>query len=150
MMAGKAVIIKDIMGNALVADKEAGISTELTDQYEGFKASLIHDISIADFADVYAETIAYGLFAARLHDTTLDTFNRAEALELLPKSNPFLRNLFVYIAGPNLDDRLRRMIDDLCDVFRACDVRRIDAGFWQIHRAQRPVPAFLRNLPCRI
>ena len=129
MMAGKAVIIKDIMGNALVADKEAGISTELTDQYEGFKTSLIHDITIADFADVYAETIAYGLFAARLHDTSIDTFNRAEALELLPKSNPFLRNLFVYIAGPNLDDRLRRMIDDLCDVFRACDVGALMQDF---------------------
>ena len=129
MMAGKAVLIKDIMGNALVADTAAGISTELTDQYEGFKTSLIHDITIADFADVYAETIAYGLFAARLHDTSLDTFGRAEALELLPKSNPFLRNLFVYIAGPNLDDRLRRMIDDLCDVFRACDVGALMQDF---------------------
>ena len=74
---------------------------------KGFKTSLIHDITMADFADIYAETIAYGLFAARLHDTTQDTFSRTEALELLPKSNPFLRNLFVYIAGPNLDDRLR-------------------------------------------
>ena len=130
MMAGKAVIIKDIMGNALTADKAAGIATELTDQFEGFKTSLIHDITIADFADVYAETIAYGLFAARLHDTeTLDTFSRTEALELLPKSNPFLRNLFVYIAGPNLDDRLRRMIDDLCDVFRACDVGALMQDF---------------------
>ncbi len=129
MMAGKAVIIKDIMGNALTADKAAGLSTELTDQYEGFKTSLIHDITIADFADVYAETIAYGLFAARLHDTSLGTFNRQEALELLPKSNPFLRNLFVYIAGPNLDDRLRRMIDDLCDVFRACDVGALMQDF---------------------
>jgi Type ISP C-terminal specificity domain/N-6 DNA Methylase len=129
MMAGKAVIIKDIMGNALVADKDAGISTELTDQYEGFKISLIHDITINDFADIYAETIAYGLFAARLHDSSLDSFNRAEALELLPKSNPFLRNLFVYIAGPNLDDRLRRMIDDLCDVFRACDVGALMQDF---------------------
>lgn len=129
MMAGKAVIIKDIMGNALVADKEAGEATDLSGQYEGFKLALIHDITIADFADIYAETIAYGLFAARLHDSSLDSFNRAEALELLPKSNPFLRNLFVYIAGPNLDDRLRRMIDDLCDVFRACDVGALMQDF---------------------
>jgi hypothetical protein len=129
MMAGKAVIIKDIMGQALSADKKEGVSTELTDQYEGFKTSLIHDITIADFADVYAETIAYGLFAARLHDQNLDSFSRTEALELLPKSNPFLRNLFVYIAGPNLDDRLRRMIDDLCDVFRACDVGALMQDF---------------------
>ena len=129
MMAGKAVIIKDIMGNALMADKNNNVETELTDQYEGFKKSLIHDITIADFADVYAETIAYGLFAARLHDHSLGTFNRAEALELLPKSNPFLRNLFVYIAGNNLDERLRRMIDDLCDVFRACDVGALMQDF---------------------
>ncbi len=129
MMAGKSMIIKDIMGKALIADKESGVETELTDQYEGFKRSLIHDITIADFADVYAETIAYGLFAARLHDSSLDSFNRAEALELLPKSNPFLRNLFVYIAGNNLDDRLRRMIDDLCDVFRACDVGALMQDF---------------------
>jgi type I restriction-modification system DNA methylase subunit len=129
MMAGKSMIIKDIMCKALIADKESGVETELTDQYEGFKKSLIHDITVADFADVYAETIAYGLFAARLHDVSLDSFNRAEALDLLPKSNPFLRNLFVYIAGNNLDDRLCRTIDDLCDVFRASDVAALMQDF---------------------
>ena len=129
MMAGKSMIIKDIMCKALIADKESGVETELTDQYEGFKKSLIHDITVPDFADVYAETIAYGLFAARLHDVSLDSFNRAEALDLLPKSNPFLRNLFVYIAGNNLDGRLRRTIDDLCDVFRASDVAALMQDF---------------------
>lgn len=129
MMAGKAAIIKDIMGRALVADIDAGAKTELTDQYEGFKASLIHDITVADFADVYAETIAYGLFAARLHDSTQATFSRGEALELLPKSNPFLRSLFFYIAGPDLDDRLRRMIDDLCDIFKAASLHDLLKDF---------------------
>ncbi|RJT24258.1 DNA methyltransferase [Chakrabartia godavariana] len=129
MMAGKAAIIKDIMGRALQADLDAKKSTELTDQYEGFQASLIHDISVSEFADIYAETIAYGLFAARLHDTTHGTFSRSEALELLPKSNPFLRNLFVYIAGPLLDDRLIRMIDDLCDIFKATDLHDLLKDF---------------------
>ncbi|WP_353199171.1 type ISP restriction/modification enzyme [Sandarakinorhabdus sp.] len=129
MMAGKAVIIKDIMGRALAADMAAGRLTELTGQYQAFKANLIHDISVADFADIYAETIAYGLFAARLHDTSLDTFSRMEALELLPKSNPFLRSLFGYIAGYDLDDRIRWVIDDLCEVFRAADLHSILKDF---------------------
>lgn len=129
MMAGKAAIIKDIMGRALVSDTEAQESTELTDQYEGLKASLIHDITIAEFADIYAETIAYGLFAARLHDKSENTFSRTEALELLPKSNPFLRSLFVYIAGPNLDDRLVRMIDDLCNIFLATSLHDLLKDF---------------------
>ena len=52
MMAAKAALIKDIMGRALVTDIETNVGTELTDQYHGFKTSLIHDISVADFADV--------------------------------------------------------------------------------------------------
>lgn len=129
MMAGKAAIIKDIMGRALVADMKAKRATELTDQFDGLKASLLHDITVDEFADIYAETIAYGLFAARLHDTTQGTFSRSEALELLPKSNPFLRNLFVYIAGPNLDDRLVRMIDDLCAIFLATSLHALLKDF---------------------
>lgn len=119
-MAGKAVLIKDILANALMQDKDG--SSELMDQYNAFKEHLIHDISIAEFADIYAETITYGMFAARLHDKTPDSFDREEALKLLPKSNPFLRNLFTYIAGPTLDERIRWVIDDLADLFRAADV----------------------------
>jgi hypothetical protein len=130
MMAGKAVLIKDILGNALRADKD--VQTELTGQYKAFREHLIHDITPEDFGDIYAETIAYGMFAARLHDTSLDTFSRAEALDLLPKSNPFLRSLFGYIAGPELDDRIRWVIDDLAAVFQAANVKKIMEGFGKL------------------
>ncbi len=127
MMAGKAVLIKDIMGKALKED--AMLTTELTGQYQAFKAHLIHDIDPDEFADIYAETIAYGMFAARLHDPTPDTFSRMEALELLPKSNPFLRSLFGYIAGVDLDDRIKWVIDELADVFQACDLHELMKDF---------------------
>ncbi|MAN62899.1 MAG: DNA methyltransferase, partial [Parvibaculum sp.] len=126
-MAGKAVLIKDVLGNALREDADQ--ETDLTGQYSAFKEHLIHDITIDDFADIYAETIAYGMFAARLHDTTLDTFSRQEALELLPKSNPFLRSLFGFIAGQDLDDRIAWVIDDLARVFGAANVAEIMEGF---------------------
>jgi len=130
MMAGKAALIKDIFGNVLRADKE--FQSTLSEQYQVFKEQLIHDITPEDFADIYAETIAYGMFAARLHDSTLDTFSRQEALELLPKSNPFLRNLFGYIAGPDLDDRIKWIIDDLAEVFQACDLGKLMSGFGKL------------------
>lgn len=129
-MAGKAMLIKDILYNTLQADTEA--EHEITGQYLAFKEHLIHDIAPADFADLYAETIAYGLFAARLHDTDLSQFSRQQALNLLPKSNPFLRSLFGYIAGVDLDDRIAWIIDDLAAVFQAADVKRILAGFGQL------------------
>ncbi len=130
IMAGKAGLIKDVLRNALTADAE--LQSELGDQFKAFRAHLIHDITPEDFADIYAETIAYGMFAARLHDPTLDSFSRQEALELLPRSNPFLRNLFSYIAGPNLDDRIRWIIDDLAKVFQAANVARIMEGFGRL------------------
>ena len=149
MMAGKAAIIKDIMGRALVADMKAkdatGTATDLIGQYEAFKTSLIHDITVEEFADIYAETIAYGLFAARLHDETPDTFTRAEALDLLPKTNPFLRELFIYIAGPNLDERLRRVIDELCHVFCATDMDRVLRNFGKITARQDPFLHFYED-----
>jgi predicted helicase len=126
-MAGKAALIKDVLANALLQDQDH--ATELYGQYETFKDLLIHDITIADFADMYAETITYGMFAARLHDTTLENFSRQEALELLPKSNPFLRNLFSYIAGPTLDERIVWIIDDLAKVFQASDVFTLMEGY---------------------
>ncbi|MCK0099843.1 hypothetical protein MWU38_10660 [Qipengyuania sp. S6317L1] len=149
LMAGKAALIKEIMGNALVSDLKAqsdgGQPTDLIGQYEAFKESLIHDITVAEFADIYAETIAYGLFAARLHDETLETFSRTEALELLPKSNPFLRALFVYIAGPNLDERLRRVVDDLCEVFRATDMEKVLRHFGKVTKRQDPFLHFYED-----
>ncbi len=142
MMAGKAAIIKDIMGRALVADlaaRENGAgATDLIGQYEVFKANLIHDITAEDFADIYAETIAYGLFAARLHDSSPATFTRSEALDLLPRSNPFLRELFLYIAGPNLDERLRRVIDELCNVFLATNMEQVLRHFGKVTSRQDP------------
>ena len=126
-MAGKANLIKDVLQNTLRED--ADFQSELAGQYNAFKEHLFHDIKPEDFSDIYAETIAYGMFAARLHDITLDTFSRQEALELLPKSNPFLRSLFGYIAGHDLDDRIAWIIDDLARVFQACDVASIMQGF---------------------
>ena len=135
-MAGKANLIKDVLRNTL---KDNGSpQSELADQYEAFRENLIHDITPEDFADIYAETIAYGMFAARLHDSELDSFSRREALDLLPKSNPFLRSLFTYVAGYGLDDRIAWIIDDLACVFQACDVAKLMEGFGKLTGQQDP------------
>lgn len=135
-MAGKAQLIKDVLSNALTADKD--LQTEIGNQFTAFRQHLIHDITTEDFADIYAETIAYGMFAARLHDTSLDTFSRQEALDLLPKSNPFLRSLFGYVAGQDLDDRIAWIIDDLAKVFQAADVAKIMEGFGKMTGQRDP------------
>ncbi|MDR2064469.1 MAG: hypothetical protein LBP85_01975, partial [Prevotellaceae bacterium] len=61
-MAAKARLLAGIIEEALNRDIENKEETELNNQYEGFKSILIDTISTKDFADLYAQTIAYGMF----------------------------------------------------------------------------------------
>ncbi len=121
MMAAKAQLLADGIEKSLDADQNSGNKeredSSLQGQFIAFKQILIKGISHKAFADVYAQTIAYGMFAARLHDDSPTTFTRKKAAELIPKSNPFLRKLFQYIAGFDLDERLVWIVDSLADIF---------------------------------
>jgi hypothetical protein len=135
-MAQKARMFKDALANTLADDPT--YTSVIGGHYRAFQNQLIHDISPTDFADIYAETIAYGMFAARLHDKTPDTFSRAEAMDLLPKSNPFLRELFKLISQQDLDDRIKWAVDDLASVFRAANITQIMAGFGKLTAQNDP------------
>ncbi|MCG9910053.1 MAG: N-6 DNA methylase [Flavobacteriales bacterium] len=144
MMAGKARMLSDVIEKALIEDEaESNQSdTALQSQLHTFKEILIHDIKPKEFADIYAQTIAYGMFAARLHDTSLETFNRQEAANLIPKSNPFLRKLFQYIAGYDLDTRIVWIVDGLADLFRATDIAALLKNFGKSTQTNDPIIHF--------
>jgi len=142
MMAGKARLLSNVIGKALTSDEVNHEDSTLKDQMTAFKDILIHDITPQGFADVYAQTIAYGMFAARLHDPTLPTFSRQEAAELIPKSNPFLRKLFGYIAGPDIDDRIKWIVDSLTDIFLACNVEEVLKNYGKSTKMEDPIIHF--------
>ncbi|HOZ80284.1 MAG TPA: N-6 DNA methylase [Ferruginibacter sp.] len=142
MMAGKARLLADVIEKSLNSDEENHQNSTLKDQLEGFKKVLIHDITAKPFADIYAQTIAYGMFAARLHDPTLPTFSRHEAAELIPRSNPFLRKLFGYIAGPDIDDRIKWIVDSLVDIFLACNVEELLKNYGKNTKTEDPIIHF--------
>ena len=142
MMAGKARLLSDVIEKALTSDVSNHEDSTLKDQLRAFKEILIHDITPKGFADVYAQTIAYGMFAARLHDPSLPTFGRQEAAELIPKSNPFLRKLFGYIAGPDIDDRIKWIVDSLVDIFLACNVEEILKNYGKSTKMEDPIIHF--------
>ena len=130
LMAGKARLLEDVLEKAILSDDEENeADTSLKNQMEIFKANLIHDITPQAFADVYAQTIAYGMFVARLHDKSLETFSRQEAVFLIPRTNPFLQGLFSYISGVDCDDRLIWIIDSLAEIFLATDISQLLSGF---------------------
>lgn len=142
MMAGKANMMQVVIESALKSDEKNDQNSTLHAQMKAFQKILIHDITPAEFADIYAQTLAYGMFAARLHDPTLDTFTRQEAAALIPKTNPFLRKLFSYIAGIDIDTRIVWIVDALADIFRAADVASILQNFGKATHTQDPMIHF--------
>ena len=129
MMAAKARMMADVIAKALKQDAKSDETSELENYLQGFREHLLHDLDEKTFADLYAQTLAYGMFAARLYDTTPDTFDRSEAAALLPQSNPFLRNLFTTISGERLDTRIIWIVDALADIFRVADIADILKDF---------------------
>jgi len=142
MMAAKARLLQVILEKAITSDEQTQDNTALQQQFKTFKDVLIHDLDAHGFADIYAQTLAYGMFAARLHDETLDTFSRQEAAELIPKSNPFLRKLFNHVAGADIDERIKTTVDNLADVFRATDVKALLKNFGRATQTHDPIIHF--------
>ena len=74
--------------------------------YRKFKDSLIHDMTETQFADMYAQTVVYGLFSARCMDVTQEDFSADEAIECIPNTNPFLKLLMKECLGSQKNNRL--------------------------------------------
>ena len=123
IMGGKADRIRINVINFLQNENDK--NQELLRIYKVIQKLLIHNLEINKFADMYAQTLVYGLFVARYYDKTPDNFSRQEARDLIPASNPFLQQFFEHIAGSNFDRRLTYIVNELCDVFKVSDVQAI-------------------------
>ena len=146
IMGGKARRIRDNVRHFL-ADKA---DTDLQRIYESVKKMLVHDLTFEAFADMYAQTLVYGLFVARYYDesATDEEFSRAKARDLVPESNPFLRQFFNHIAGADFNKRLSYIVDELCLVFAHADVRELMEEYFKRNGAaegQDPVIHFYED-----
>ena len=146
-MARLAHMVRELIVSVFAKENDPE-SSSLHSQFKAFKDYLVPDLAIEQFADMYAQTIAYGLFAARCNQFQEDTdfkkkgFTRQNAAYLLPKTNPFLRKLFNHIAGPDLDDRIAWLVDDLAQLLDKADIAAILEDFGKHNAKEDPVVHF--------
>ncbi len=138
-MARLAHLIRDLIIAAFDREPETG---SLHSQFLAFRDNLIPDLTAGQFADMYSQTIAYGLFAARCAHEGPTGFTRQNAAYLLPKTNPFLRRMFGHIAGPELDDRIAWLVEDLTQLLARADIASILQDFGRRTAREDPVVHF--------
>ncbi|MBX2866912.1 N-6 DNA methylase [Candidatus Kaiserbacteria bacterium] len=150
IMGGKAQRIRENV--VAFVNGESNQKDELERMMRFIREHLIHEFEVADFADMYAQTLVYGLFAARYNDDTLESFSRQEARELVPATNPFLKSFFDHISGSSFPKRLEIMVDELCEVFSHADVKALMEDYFkqtnlfgEEHEAPDPVIHFYED-----
>ena len=129
IMGGKAQRIRDNVIAFL--HTESIDKDELIRMRRFIKEHLIENFTDEDFADMYAQTLVYGLFAARYNDDTLVSFSRQEARDLVPATNPFLKSFFDHISGSSFPRRLELIVNELCEVFSHADVKTLMEDYFK-------------------
>ena len=128
-LAAQAQHIRDLILDALRVESQKGYVHKL---YDKFKDTLIHDMTRQQFADMYAQTVVYGLFSARCMSADQADFSATEAIEYIPNTNPFLKSLLRECLGTQSNSRLsfdELEIGDVVEILRRTKTNEIIRDF---------------------
>jgi predicted helicase len=132
--------------NAIQSSLEIETTTEeLNRLQETFKKLLLLDIDNDKFADMYAQTIAYGLFTAKIGHAQNPgefAFNRTTASIYITDKIPFLKGLFDLVLGTNSVSKIHKSIENLIELFNTINMTNILENFGQETRTEDPVIHF--------
>lgn len=105
--------------------------------YEAFQKFLIRGLTIQQFADLYSQTITYGLFASRMRCE--GEFNRKLAVYDIPRSIGILREMFEFVSLGDLPAQMEWVVDDISNVLANVDVKKIFSEFFKNRKGEDPV-----------
>lgn len=144
-LAEAARQIEQIIPKVYTAEKSDGYLHKLL---KSFQRELLPTLQLTStnekdysFADIYAQTIAYALFTARVFSYVRDKregrekethFDRESAWKQLPETNPFLRRLFQDVSERSpeeLGDELTGAIAEIFGILRAAKMDAILSDF---------------------
>lgn len=123
-LAGQMALLAHDIRALIIATFESGTaSNTMRNLYSEFKCELLPDLSVNDFADMYAQTLAYGLFITRHNHNASTAFQRQDALEKFPVTNPLLRGLFATITRSQRESEpFGHLIEELMDLLKGASI----------------------------
>ncbi|MFQ5964715.1 MAG: type ISP restriction/modification enzyme, partial [Candidatus Scalinduaceae bacterium] len=108
--------------------------------YKAFQTHLIGNLTHDDFADLYSQTITYGLFAARTRSE--NGFNRKLAFDNIPRTIGILRDVFRFISLEDLPKQMEWIVDDIAEVLAVTNVNNILHKYYHEGKGKDPIIHF--------
>ena len=136
-MAKHAKTIRDLVNEVYALETKDG---PLHDLYKSFKTTLIQDLEVDDFADMYAQTVTYGLFTARA--TQSGEFAIENVAAMIPNTNPFLRELLEELTTQESVDLDELGVGQLVDLLKIINIEAILQDFGRQMQGHDPVIHF--------
>jgi predicted helicase len=138
-LAKRTRFLRDEVISLEMTQRQSGRG-ELYGFYDTFKRFLVANLKETDFADLFSQTITYGLFAARTRSA--NGFNRKLAYDLIPKTIGILRNIFRFVSQSDLPPNMEVMVDDIAEVLNAADVKNILHQYYKAGKGDDPIVHF--------
>ncbi len=110
-LAGRARVLAARIEERLLREEAGEARTRLTGFFEAFKTFLLSGLTVREFADLYAQTVTYGLLAARWHAP--ESFDPHSAFANIPLGSGILREVFQYITLGSPPPEIDWIIGDL-------------------------------------
>ncbi|MBP7275179.1 MAG: N-6 DNA methylase, partial [Kiritimatiellae bacterium] len=137
-LAKRTRFLRDVVTQQLARENDApGV---LSGFFEAFQTYLIGTLTPEDFADLFAQTITYGLFAARTRAG--DGFSRRAAFDSIPHTIGVLRDLFRFISLGDLPEQLAWCVDDIAEVLAVADAPGILDRYYHEGKGGDPIVHF--------
>ncbi len=139
-LAKRTRFLRDEVISIEIADEEKKGKKAILGFYEAFKKYLIGTLTEQSFADLYSQTITYGLFAARTRSD--NSFNRELAFKYIPNTIGILKDVFRFISLEDPPKPLQIIVDDIAEVLNVTDVNKILQDYYGEGKGQDPIIHF--------
>lgn len=139
-LAKRTRFLRDEIIAIELAEEEKQGRKVLLGFYESFKKLLINNLTLDQFADLYAQTLTYGIFAARTRST--GEFNRELIHKYIPNTLGILKSIFKFISYEEPPKALEVLIDDIAEILCVTDIQEILHKYYQEGKGSDPIIHF--------
>jgi len=139
-LAKRTRFLRDEVISIEIAEEERKGKKAISGFYVAFTKYLIGTLTEKTFADLYSQTITYGLFAARTRSD--NSFNRELAFKYIPATIGILRDVFRFISLEDPPKPLQIIVDDIAEVLNVTDVNKILQDYYREGKGKDPVIHF--------
>ena len=139
LLAHKTRVLRGLIREEIDLTDEEDTETERL--LDTFRKMLKPDMTPEVFSDMYAQTITFGLFVARINSDHQE-FTRHSAHALIPHTIPLLRKVFWILSGQDVRQHIEWQVDEIAEILANTKIEKITEEFFSHGKGRDPIIHF--------